>query len=144
MKPSSLRIELDPVYFDFDNFQLNEAAKTQLEKVHRYLSSYPGTRLKLIGHADARGPAEYNLTLSAKRAVVTKNYLAGLGIDPSRIETTGMGEKNFAAINSNADGSDNAIGRQLNRRVEYEIIGTENTPIIIDMTPVPENLKYRQ
>lgn len=143
-KAAPKEIELDPVYFSFDNFQLSDAGKNQLNKVFGYLTDYPGTRIMLIGHADAKGPAEYNLKLSEKRAVVAKDYLTGLGIDTGRIETRGMGEKNFVAVNSNPDGSDNPDGRQLNRRVEYEIIGTEETPILIRMSPVPENLKYRK
>jgi len=143
-EPSLKEIELDPVYFAFDNFQLDESGRAQLEKVHGYLNDYPGTRVKLVGHADAKGPAEYNLKLSERRAGVAKDYLVAQGIDPTRIVTMGMGEKNFAAINTNQDGSDNAEGRRLNRRVEYEITGTENTPISIRMTSVPENLKYRQ
>ncbi|HEX2394168.1 MAG TPA: OmpA family protein [Bacteroidales bacterium] len=143
-KVSAREIELEPVYFAFDNFQLNETAKKQLEKVKGYLMEYPGTHVKLIGHADAKGPADYNLKLSEKRATVAKEYLVSGGIDAARIESMGLGEKNFAAVNSNADGSDNPEGRRLNRRVEYEIIGTENSPIIIRMTPIPENLKYRQ
>jgi outer membrane protein OmpA-like peptidoglycan-associated protein len=143
-KISAREIILAPVYFAFDNFNLNESGKLQMEKIKGYLSEYPVARVRLIGHADAKGPAEYNLVLSEKRAEVAKKYLVSLGIEAGRIETSGMGEKNFAAINSNADGSDNPEGRRLNRRVEYEIIGPENSPIIIHMTPVPGDLKYRQ
>jgi hypothetical protein len=55
-----------------------------------------------------------------------------------------MGERNFAAINSNPDGTDNPEGRQLNRRVEYELIGNNELPLIIKMPSVPENLKFRE
>jgi outer membrane protein OmpA-like peptidoglycan-associated protein len=108
------------------------------------LKEYPEVRVRLIGHADAKGPAEYNLQLSKKRAITTLNYIKALGIEDSRLESTGMGEKNFAAINSNPDGTDNPEGRKLNRRVEYEIIGPNDRIMIIRMTPVPANLKFRE
>ncbi len=142
-KIAPFEITLDPVYFAFDNFNLTDGGKLQMQKIRDYLTEYSVARVRLIGHADAKGPAQYNLILSEKRAVAAKSYLVSLGIDGSRIETLGLGEKNFAAINANADGSDNPEGRRLNRRVEYEIIGPENSPIIIHISPVPENLKYR-
>ncbi len=137
-------IELDPVYFAFDHFLLSDAGKKQLDKICQLLTDYPVVKVRLIGHADAKGPAEYNLKLSEKRALAAKNYIIAKGVDAARIETLGMGEKNFAAINSNPDGSDNPEGRQLNRRVEYEIIGTGDHVILIKMTPVPEKLKFRE
>jgi outer membrane protein OmpA-like peptidoglycan-associated protein len=137
-------IELDPVYFAFDNVELNEAGKKQLNRVFQLLNDYPVVKVRLIGHADAKGSAEYNLKLSEKRALSAVNYLTGKGIDGKRLETMGLGEKNFAAINSNPDGSDNPQGRGLNRRVEYEITGAGDDLIIIRMSPIPENLKFRK
>jgi outer membrane protein OmpA-like peptidoglycan-associated protein len=137
-------IELDPVYFAFDNIELNEAGKKQLNKVFQLLNDHPVVKVRLIGHADAKGSAEYNLKLSEKRALSAVNYLTGKGIDGKRLETMGLGEKNFAAINSNPDGSDNPQGRGLNRRFEYEITGAGDELIIIRMSPIPENLKFRK
>lgn len=143
-KAAPAEVVLDPVYFKFDNFQLTEAGKKQLETIKGYLVEYPETRLRLVGHADAMGPDEYNLRLSAKRAGVAGEYLISLGIDASRVETIGLGEKNFVAINSNPDGTDNPEGRRLNRRVEYEITAPEDSPILIRMTPIPENLRLKK
>jgi outer membrane protein OmpA-like peptidoglycan-associated protein len=137
-------IQLDPVYFDFDNFLLSDAGKKQVDKLVQLLTDYPVARVMLMGHADAKGPAEYNLKLSEKRAEAVMNYITGKGIESMRIETKGLGEKNFAAINSNPDGTDNPEGRKLNRRVEYEIIGSNNTVIIIRMPAIPETLKIRE
>ena len=137
-------IELDPVYFAFDHFELTDAGRKQLEKVVQLMVDFPVVRVRLIGHADARGPAEYNLKLSEKRATTVLQYLTGKGIDKGRLEALGLGEKNFAAINSNPDGSDNPEGRRLNRRVEYEIISVDENIIIIKMPAIPEQLKFRE
>jgi outer membrane protein OmpA-like peptidoglycan-associated protein len=135
-------IELDPVYFAFDNFIVNDNGKLQLHKVFRFLIDNPGSIVKLTGHADSKGPEDYNLKLSQKRADAAKKYLTGLGIDPSRVEAIGLGESDFAAVNANADGSDNPEGRHYNRRVEYEISSPK--PVDVRVTPVPENLKYKK
>jgi outer membrane protein OmpA-like peptidoglycan-associated protein len=137
-------IALNPVYFAFDNFQLTDDGKRQLDKVYQLMKDYPVIRVRLMGHADAKGPAEYNIKLSEKRAGTVLLYLTGKGIESGRLETLGLGEKNFAAINSNPNGSDNPEGRQLNRRVEYEIISKDDSLIIIRMPEIPEHLKFRE
>jgi outer membrane protein OmpA-like peptidoglycan-associated protein len=137
-------IELDPVYFAFDNFQLNESARKQLDKIYMLLKDYPVVRVRLIGHADSKGPAVYNQKLSEKRATTALNYIIEKGIETGRLEFKGMGEMNFAAINSNPNGSDNPEGRRLNRRVEYEIIGSNDMLIIIHMPAIPESLKFKE
>jgi len=45
------------------------------------------------GHCDERGTIEYNLALGERRALSTRNYLAALGIDPSRVFTISYGEE---------------------------------------------------
>jgi len=49
------------------------------------------------------------------------------GVPAANISTKGLGEQNPVAPNRNPDGSDNPIGRALNRRV----------PIIVENTPPP-------
>ena len=51
-----------------------------------------------------------------------KSQLNKKGISNSRMVTVGLGESKPKASNTNSDGSDNPEGRQLNRRVEFEII----------------------
>jgi outer membrane protein OmpA-like peptidoglycan-associated protein len=137
-------IELEPVYFAFDNFELSEKGRQQLDKVVQLMKDYPVVRIKLVGHADAKGPADYNLKLSEKRAATALQYIVNKGIETGKLEIRAMGEKNFVAVNSNADGTDNPEGRQLNRRVEYEITGVNETLLIIRQPAIPEGLKIKK
>jgi outer membrane protein OmpA-like peptidoglycan-associated protein len=136
-------IELSPVYFTFDNFQLSETGKEVLKELAACMQSLPECSLKLYGYADALGSASYNITLSEKRAVTAFKYMTGLGIDAKRLTAVGLGETNFAAINKNPDGSDNPEGRRLNRRVEFEIFGIDAGKILIKRPVIPENLRYK-
>jgi outer membrane protein OmpA-like peptidoglycan-associated protein len=136
-------IVLNPVYFNFDNFQLSETGKIELKRLAGILQNLPNSTLKLYGYADAMGSAQYNLSLSEKRAVAAMKFLVSLGIEAKRLSAIGLGETNFAAINSNPDGSDNPEGRKLNRRVEFEVLGIDTDKIIIRRPAVPENLKFR-
>jgi outer membrane protein OmpA-like peptidoglycan-associated protein len=136
-------IALNPVYFAFDNFQLSETGKNELKKLAELLQTIPGSALKLFGYADAMGPAPYNLTLSEKRAISAMKFLISLGIEAGRLSAVGLGETNFAAINTNSDGTDNPEGRKLNRRVEFEVIGMDTDKLLIRRPIIPENLRYK-
>ncbi len=137
-------LQLDPIYFAFDNTQLTEDGKVVLDKIAGILNNNTGLNLKLLGNADSRGAAEYNLKLSQRRAEEAMRYLIAKGISAKRLSAQGMGEKKFAAINSNPDGTDSPEGRQFNRRVEYEITGADNKRIGIILPPVPENLRFKE
>ena len=136
-------IVLNPVYFAFDNSQLSETGMNELKKLAEVLQTIPGSTLKLIGYADAVGPAPYNLTLSEKRAISAMKFLVSLGIEAKSLTAIGLGETNFAAINRNPDGTDNPQGRKLNRRVEFEIIGIDTDRVLIKRPVIPENLRYK-
>jgi Tol biopolymer transport system component len=49
IQPAPKEIQLDPVYFAFDNFQLTEAGKEQLDKIYKLLNDNPVIRIRFIG-----------------------------------------------------------------------------------------------
>jgi outer membrane protein OmpA-like peptidoglycan-associated protein len=74
------------------------------------------------GHTDGKGTHPYNMKLSENRAGAVKQWLVtNVGVQASRIKTTGWGETRPVAPNTNPDGSDNPQGRQKNRRVELTL-----------------------
>jgi len=141
---SPKEIILKPVYFAFDYYQLTDEGQEQLKQVYKLMKDYPSIHVRLLGHADAKGPAAYNLVLSEKRATIALQFLVNQGIESGRLTAVGIGEKNFVAINTNPNGTDNPDGRKLNRRVEYEITDSDDMVIKIKMPPVPDHLKFRE
>ncbi|MBN2613026.1 MAG: PD40 domain-containing protein [Bacteroidales bacterium] len=134
---------LTPVYFAFDSYALTEKGKTELDQIVSLAKKYPGLTFELIGLTDAIGSAEYNKTLSVKRANAARNYLVAAGVSAGKLVAIGYGETRFAAINSNPDGSDNPEGRRYNRRVEIEIKGNDASKLLIKKSEVPENLQIK-
>jgi len=64
----------------------------------QYLTFKPDAKLILEGHADIRGPKEYNEKLSARRVERTKSYLAEKGVPADHLETRAFGfEKNMSS-----------------------------------------------
>ncbi len=113
---------LNNVFFDFDKYDLRPESFTELNRVVMFLNEYPKIEIEMSAHTDSRGSDEYNITLSHNRAKSVMEYIVEKGIATSRIAFKGYGETKPVANNTNADGSDNAEGRQLNRRVEFMIL----------------------
>ena len=86
------KIELNPIYFDFDKFNITNKAAFELDKLIEILKKYPQMVVKVESHTDSRGNAEYNKSLSDKRAKSTVQYIISKGIDENRISGVGMGE----------------------------------------------------
>ena len=83
------------------------------------LKEFDKTNIRIAGHTDSTGSAEYNQTLSERRASSVGQLLITQGIMSGRVWTTGYGERYAIASN------DTDAGRQANRRVELELVPTQ-------------------
>lgn len=87
------RQPLEDTFFEYDQAELSESARTSLARDAAWMRKWTGTQVRVEGHADDRGTNEYNLALGERRAAVTRDYLVSLGIDRSRIATVSKGEE---------------------------------------------------
>lgn len=77
-------------HFDFDSATLTAVGRAVLDA---WLTEAPkGKSIRVSGYADRLGPEPYNLKLSLRRADAVKQYLAGKGYDPRRIQLEAKGE----------------------------------------------------
>lgn len=104
------------VYFGFDSSTIGASERGKLASIADWLKQNPTKRLYLAGHADARGTPEYNRGLGERRAQATREYLAGLGIEPGRLFTISYGSDRPAD-----NGTDDAAYAK-NRRVAPGVI----------------------
>lgn len=87
------KVDINPIYFDYDKYAITEQAATELDKVVYIMKNFPAIMIKIESHTDSRGKDEYNLKLSQNRAQSTYDYIIARGIDPARIESVkGYGE----------------------------------------------------
>lgn len=106
------------VLFDYDETTLKPEAEQALKKVAVVLSQFPESQVTVEGYTDAKGTESVNMQLSRERAQAVKDWLVkNGGVLASNIATKGFGEQYPVATNVNSDGTDNPIGRALNRRV---------------------------
>lgn len=82
----------DRVYYGFDQSSLTAEARQVLRAQADFLKENPALRVRIEGNCDERGTREYNLALGARRANAAKDFLVGLGVDPSRVTTISYGK----------------------------------------------------
>ena len=105
--------------FDFDSYSLKPETKQNLDKLANTLEKYDKTDVMVLGHTDNKGPSEYNLRLSEKRAENVKNYLKINNISSRRLKPIGLGETDPLVDNNTEE------NRQKNRRVEITIVANK-------------------
>jgi peptidoglycan-associated lipoprotein len=84
---------LQPVFFDYDSSDVNDAGRAVLQANAAVLKKYPTWVVTIEGHCDERGTKEYNLALGERRAVAARTYLLSLGLDASRLRTVSYGSE---------------------------------------------------
>lgn len=112
------------IYFDFDKSNIRDDAAADLEKVYQVLLEFSDLRLNIRSHTDSRGSDAYNQALSERRAKSTRDYLVSKGIDKTRLEIEGLGEREL--VNECKDGVPcSAEKHQENRRSEFIVLEGE-------------------
>jgi outer membrane protein OmpA-like peptidoglycan-associated protein len=87
-KPGTVGLRIN---FGFDSAVLPEQAHVMIDRVAEVMKEAPGIKVRVEGHTDAIGSADYNVSLSERRAVSVAEYLVKCGIDPSRLVLVGKG-----------------------------------------------------
>jgi peptidoglycan-associated lipoprotein len=88
----------DRVFFENDQTALSAEGKDTLMKQAAWLKQYPEVAIQIEGHADERGTREYNISLSAKRATNTRNFLISQGIAEKRVSSIAYGKERPAKL----------------------------------------------
>ena len=104
--------------FKINSAEINNSYKDDLSAAAEVFQSYPDTNILIEGHTDDSGPAEFNMSLSEKRAKTVAVYLKSKGIDASRLTIKWYGEDQPKYPNDDAN-------RAKNRRVELGIYANE-------------------
>jgi outer membrane protein OmpA-like peptidoglycan-associated protein len=79
------------INFAFNSAVLPESAHEMIDVVAQVMKETPEIKVRVEGHTDAAGGADYNRTLSERRALSVGEYLVKVGIEPSRLILIGKG-----------------------------------------------------
>ena len=114
-------LNLNPIYFDFDRYNIRPDAAIELAKVIAVMEEYPDLKIDVRSHTDSRANDEYNRVLSQNRNNSTIAYIIDNGISKSRLTGRGYGESQL--VNDCGNGSDcSEEAHQLNRRSEFIVV----------------------
>lgn len=102
--------------FEYNSASLTAASKPVLDKVAEGLREHPRLRIEVQGHTDSTGSADYNLTLSQRRALSVRDYLVSQQVPADELIAKGYGKTQPIASNSTPD------GRARNRRVVLVVL----------------------
>ncbi|ERP39105.1 OmpA family protein [Chitinivibrio alkaliphilus] len=104
---------LQTIYFDFDDYSLNNTGREKAIAAAEFLLDHDTIRIRLDGHCDERGSSEYNMALGERRAEAVYAIFMSYGVPENRVEVTSFGKESPAEF-----GCTDSECHQLNRRVE--------------------------
>jgi peptidoglycan-associated lipoprotein len=112
---TACNIRTEDALFAFDSSSIEQMEIRPLNAVALCFTSGPlaGRAMRLIGHADLRGPSEYNMALGQRRADSVEGYVDRRGVQRGRVATTSRGAMD-------ATGQDEA-GWAHDRRVDVQL-----------------------
>jgi outer membrane protein OmpA-like peptidoglycan-associated protein len=117
-------LDIPIIYFDLDKSFIRKDAALELEKVLDVMKQNPKMKVDIRSHTDSRATAEYNESLSDRRAKSTMAWLVKNGIKQNRLTAKGFGESEL--VNKCADNVEcTEAEHQANRRSEFIVVATK-------------------
>lgn len=128
-------VQINPIFFDFDKFNIRLDAAIELDKIVEVMNKYEHLVVELGSHTDCRGSKAYNERLSDNRAKASVQYIKERITNPERIYGKGYGE--YRLLNScECEGSLKSNcskeAHQLNRRTEFRVIKTGTNGVKVE------------
>jgi peptidoglycan-associated lipoprotein len=103
-------------YFDFDRSVVKADYLSLVERHGHYLQGSSQVRVRVEGHTDERGSAEYNLALGQRRAQAVVSVLKSYGVAERQMDVVSYGEEK-----PKVKGHNEAAWAQ-NRRVDIQYL----------------------
>ena len=110
-------LRLHKIEFKVNKADLTAKGAEIVDKLSAILKKYPNVKIRIEGHTDSGGKAEYNQKLSQARVDTVKAELVKSGIAADRLKPVGYGESKPLVPN------DSKENMAKNRRVEFKVIG---------------------
>ena len=110
--PARARVVLRGVNSAFDSAVPLVGSQAVLDVAAETLLRDRTVLVRVEGHTDSTGPADYNRDLSRRRAEAVRDMLIEAGVEANRLQVVAHGEDQPLASNATAE------GRRINRRVQ--------------------------
>lgn len=117
------------VNYIYKKTKLTPTSEDKIQSIVDKIKKLPNVEVEIFAYTDDIGSERYNLSLSERRANVTRDLLISFGIDGNKIKSFGMGEKNPIADNETPEGQ--AINRRGEFRFKFGAGGQRNPQTIL-------------
>ena len=107
------KIITNGIRFDVNKATIRPESMGVINSIFGLLKDHPEIKLSVEGHTDSDGDDASNQSLSERRAQAVADQLVKMGIDGSRLESVGWGERMPIGPNITSE------GKAANRRVEF-------------------------
>lgn len=111
-------LRLERLYFEADQYDIQESNINVLTELERFMSKYPQVKIEIRGHTNNLMKEQAALRLSTNRAKSVADWLISQGIPSERIVYKGYGWTEPIYPNTTEE------GRRKNQRVEIRILST--------------------
>ena len=126
-KPEPIRLQVPTnVHFALDKSHLSPTSQNILDRIAVVLTEHPYLTIELQGHTDFRASNQYNMALSKRRAMSTRNYLLQQGVQPERMTIRPLGESTLKKPGNTV------VEHAYNRRVEIIFRDLRDIEIIFE------------
>jgi len=113
----------EKIQFAFNKAEILPSSKPVIAAVAEVMREHPEIELlECGGHADARGPAGYNLRLTQARADAVMEALTDKKVAANRLRSAGYGES------CPLDSKEDEVAYAQNRRVEFTVVARDGKP----------------
>jgi len=148
--PTDKPIEIPNIFFEFNKAALTPDSRHSLDSLVMIMEENPTIIIELHAHTDSRGTAEVNDVLSQQRAQAVVDYLINNRVEEGRIIAIGFGKSRPRVVDANVvqrypflrvntkledkyinslrNEERQEICHQLNRRVEFQVVGDNYKP----------------
>jgi len=99
--------QVQAIYFELDSADITAESQERLRRASAWLTQgpYRTVAFRIEGNCDPRGTEEYNIGLGERRAQAAKEFLVGLGVDASRVQTVSYGEERASGTSEGSPGA---------------------------------------
>jgi outer membrane protein OmpA-like peptidoglycan-associated protein len=110
------RVIMHNLFFVTGKSEINPWSHPELGRLIDLMKRHKTLEIEIAGHTDNVGSDKVNDALSLERANAVKDYLAGMGVESSRLHAKGYGKSKPISPNTTEE------GKRKNRRVDFTIL----------------------
>ncbi|WP_312079343.1 OmpA family protein [Chryseobacterium sp.] len=123
------------VYFDFNKNNIRADDRKTLDVIASKLKNNKHSNVIIEGHADERGPGDFNLRLSQNRSEAVAQYLKQQGLSNTKFLSHGLGENQLIYKGTNLTEAQHQENRSA--KIRFSVVDHDELSLIYEVIAPP-------